>query len=79
MADITRLDAVKLCLTCFFVGLCLSQPRVCQVNSVTLMIEDPEQQRSGYDRTVKVRATVHKAEEPDSEQINTVYCKLGEI
>ncbi|XP_077083627.1 uncharacterized protein LOC143736810 [Siphateles boraxobius] len=54
-------------------------PRACQVNSVTLMIEDQEQQQSGHDRTVKVRATVHKAEEPDSEQINTVYCKLGEI
>ncbi|XDV19079.1 hypothetical protein PO909_024651, partial [Leuciscus waleckii] len=54
-------------------------PRACQVNSVTLMIENPEQQRSGHDRTVQVRATVHKAEEPDSEQMNTVYCKLGEI
>ncbi|XP_056104301.1 uncharacterized protein si:ch1073-220m6.1 [Rhinichthys klamathensis goyatoka] len=54
-------------------------PRVCQINSVTLMTENQEQQRSGHDRTVKVRATVHKAEEPDSEQINTVYCKLGEI
>lgn len=54
-------------------------PKACQVNSVTLMIENQEQQRSGHDRTVQVRATVHKAEEPDSEQINTVYCKLGEI
>jgi len=75
----TSLDAVKLSSTCLFVGLCLPQPRVCQVNSVTVMIENQEQQPSGHDRTVKVRATVHKAEEPDSEQINTVYCKLGEI
>ncbi|KAK7171136.1 hypothetical protein R3I94_001144 [Phoxinus phoxinus] len=52
-------------------------PRACQVNSMTLEIEN--QKRSGHDSTVKVRATVHKAEEPDSEQINTVYCKLGEI
>ncbi|XDV19036.1 hypothetical protein PO909_024610 [Leuciscus waleckii] len=29
-------------------------PRACQVNSVTLMIENPEQQRSGHDRTVQV-------------------------
>ncbi|XP_067308158.1 SLAM family member 6 [Pseudorasbora parva] len=54
-------------------------PKVRQVNSVTVMIDNQERQRAGSDRTVQVQATVHQADEPDSEQINTVYCKLGEI
>ncbi|XP_052009836.1 uncharacterized protein si:ch1073-220m6.1 [Xyrauchen texanus] len=55
------------------------QPKVHQAVSVDVMIENQEQQRPQEDNTVKVRATVHQAAEQDSEQINTVYCKLGEI
>ncbi|XP_048041441.1 uncharacterized protein si:ch1073-220m6.1 [Megalobrama amblycephala] len=51
--------------------------KACQIHSV--VVENEEQQRSGHDRTVKVKATVHQAAEPESEQMNTVYCKLGEI
>lgn len=73
------LDAVKLCVTCFFVGLCLAQTQACQVDSVEVMRDNQEQQQSGQDRTIQVKATVHQAAEPDSDPINTVYCKLGEI
>ncbi|XP_051575193.1 uncharacterized protein si:ch1073-220m6.1 [Myxocyprinus asiaticus] len=55
------------------------QPKAHRAVSVDVMIENQEQQRPREDNTVKVRATVHQAAEPDSEQINTVYCKLGEI
>ncbi|XP_056588203.1 SLAM family member 5 [Triplophysa dalaica] len=51
-------------------------PKAHHVNSVEV---NQEQQRPQEDRTVKVRATVHQAAGPDSEQINTIYCKLGEI
>ncbi|XP_016347542.1 uncharacterized protein LOC107692846 [Sinocyclocheilus anshuiensis] len=53
--------------------------KACQVDSVEVMRDNQEQQQSGHDRTIKVKATVHQAAEPDSEPINTVYCKLGEI
>ncbi|KTG04536.1 hypothetical protein cypCar_00046801 [Cyprinus carpio] len=53
--------------------------KACQVDSVEVMRDNQEQQQSGPDRTIKVKATVHQAAEPDSEPINTVYCKLGEI
>ncbi|XP_057199428.1 SLAM family member 7 isoform X2 [Triplophysa rosa] len=51
-------------------------PKAHHANSVEV---NQEQERPQEDRTVKVRATVHQVAEPDSEQINTVYCKLGEI
>ncbi|KTG06809.1 hypothetical protein cypCar_00007257, partial [Cyprinus carpio] len=53
--------------------------KACQVDSVEVMRDNQEQQQSGQDRTIQVKATVHQAAEPDSDPINTVYCKLGEI
>ncbi|KAK2913308.1 hypothetical protein Q8A67_001707 [Cirrhinus molitorella] len=53
--------------------------KACQVDSVEVMSDNQEQQQTGHDRTIQVKATVHQAAEPDSEPINTVYCKLGEI
>lgn len=44
-----------------------------------VMTENKEEPQPGLDRTLKVRATVHQTEDDDSGQINTVYCKLGEI
>ncbi|XP_073691701.1 uncharacterized protein [Garra rufa] len=53
--------------------------KACQVDSVEVMSGNQEQQQSGHDRTIQVKATVHQTAEADSEPINTVYCKLGEI
>ncbi|XP_059377390.1 uncharacterized protein LOC132113573 [Carassius carassius] len=53
--------------------------KACQVDSVEVNRDNQEQQQSGQDRTIRVKATVHQAAEPDSDPINTVYCKLGEI
>ncbi|RXN19040.1 SLAM family member 9-like protein [Labeo rohita] len=52
--------------------------KACQVDSVEVRSDNQEQQQS-HDRTIQVKATVHQAAEADSEPINTVYCKLGEI
>ncbi len=64
-------------MTCFSV--CLTQTKACQVDSVDVTRDNQEQQQSGQDRTIQVEATVHQAAEHDSDPINTVYCKLGEI
>ncbi|XP_059357588.1 uncharacterized protein LOC132096315 [Carassius carassius] len=53
--------------------------KACQVDSVAVKRNNQEQQQSGHDRAIKVKATVHQSAEPDSEPMNTVYCKLGEI